>query len=110
MFETRTLTGLVINHLSAGCLLAIAVFVTPGATSETLPGTRTAAACIESNTCHTCREDGGAVQSNNPSQRFTSPTSHAVLRRHRAKVILLSHVAQRRSALVWSLLLVGRLR
>jgi hypothetical protein len=81
MFETRTLTGLVINHLSAGCLLAVAVSVTLSATSKPFPGTRTAAACIEPNTCHACRKDGSAIQSNNPPSvslprrhtRFFSP-------------------------------------
>jgi hypothetical protein len=65
-FETRTLTGLVINHRNAGCLSQLPSSSCK-AQLQTAKGTRTAGAFIEWNTCHTCHEDGCAIQPNIPS-------------------------------------------
>src|SRR5712691_7489591 len=65
-FETRALTGLVINHRNAGCLSQLPSS-SRKAQLQTAKGTRTAGALIEQNTCHACHEDSCAIRPNIPS-------------------------------------------
>jgi hypothetical protein len=94
-FETRTLTGLVINHRNAGRLSQLPSS-SRKAQLQTAKGTRTAPLSSRI-PCHTCHEDGCAIQPNIPSSVHFPDVLRFFSAADQAQPTRLGYLAQRRS-------------